>query len=76
MLAPGTKLGQHEVLGPTGAGGMGDELGAKHLVSSGGGVHPVWSAGGRELYYRGRTDVSAVEYLSVSFHNDVRASGR
>ena len=37
------------------------EPGARHVISSGGGVEPVWSADGNELYYRGQTEVWAVK---------------
>jgi len=36
------------------------EPGARHRISSGGGVEPVWSADGNELYYRGPAEVFAV----------------
>jgi eukaryotic-like serine/threonine-protein kinase len=34
--------------------------GAKRLVSSGGGMNPIWSRDGRELFYRGGSHVMAV----------------
>ena len=37
------------------------EPGARHRISSGGGVEPVWSADGNELYYRGPAEVFAVK---------------
>jgi len=37
------------------------EPGARHLISSSGGVQPVWSADGSELFYRGPVNVWAAE---------------
>ena len=57
-LKSGSRVGSCEILGPIGAGGMGEVYrakdtagGGKWQVSSGGGKIPVWSRDGRSLFF-------------------------
>ena len=54
-ISAGTRIGAYEIVAPLAAGGMGEVYRArgKWQVSTNGGVRPVWSRDGKELFFIG-----------------------